>query len=79
VLRSDCRASERLKHLNLDANTLRTVASVTDNSYVLHLDRITDLSRGLLEGSACPSDNCGKSLFDRRASATAFVRYLKKI
>ncbi len=33
----------------------------------------------LVEGCICPSDNCGRPLFDKRASATAFIKYLKKI
>lgn len=33
----------------------------------------------LVEGSACPSDNCDRPLFDKRASAIGFVKYLKKI
>jgi hypothetical protein len=128
-----------------DINLLREEwLLVTGDSYVIHLDRITDLSRGLLEvfkyvskphdtdrftaedlkdflklrntrlfssfgefrafkknyvasdddkaslpdysrygnlveGSACPSDNCDRPLFDKRASAIGFVKYLKKI
>jgi hypothetical protein len=118
--------------------------SATGDSYVLHLDRVTELSKGLqevfkyvtkgmatddftaedlkdflnlrnvrlfssfgefrkfkkdyivsdddkdclpdyhknsqlVEGCICPSDNCGGILFDKRASATGFIKYLKKI
>jgi hypothetical protein len=118
--------------------------SATGDSYVLHLDRVTELSKGLqevfkyvtkgmatddftaedlkdflnlrnvrlfssfgefrkfkseyiasdddkdslpdyykngqlVEGCICPSDNCGLTLFDKRASATGFIKYLKKI
>jgi diadenosine tetraphosphate (Ap4A) HIT family hydrolase len=118
--------------------------SVTGDSHVLHLDRVTDLSEGLqevfkyvtkgidadnftaedlrdflklrnthlfgsfgefrsfkknyvvsdddkaslpdysrygslVEGCVCPSDNCDRPLFDKRTSATGFVKYLKKI
>ncbi len=42
---------------------------------------LPDYSRygDLVEGCVCPSDNCDRPLFDRRASATGFVKYLKKI
>ncbi len=33
----------------------------------------------LVEGCVCPSDNCDGILFDKRASATGFIKYLKKI
>jgi hypothetical protein len=118
--------------------------AVTGDSHVLHLDRITDLSEGLLEvfkyvtkgtetdnfraedlkdflklrnthlfgsfgefrifksnyvasdddkislpdysrygnlveGCACPSDNCDRPLFERRGSAKDFANYLKRV
>ncbi len=42
---------------------------------------LPDYSRygSLVEGCACPSDNCDRPLFDKRASATGFVKYLKKV
>ncbi len=42
---------------------------------------LPDYSRygNLVEGCACPSDNCDRPLFDKRASATGFIKYLKKI
>jgi diadenosine tetraphosphate (Ap4A) HIT family hydrolase len=42
---------------------------------------LPDYSRygSLVEGCACPSDNCDRPLFDKRASATGFIKYLKKI
>ncbi len=33
----------------------------------------------LVEGSVCPSDNCGRPLFEKRRSAKSFVSYLRKI
>jgi hypothetical protein len=44
-------------------------------------DSLPDYSRygNLVEGCICPSDNCGRPLFDKRASATGFIKYLKKI
>ena len=33
----------------------------------------------LVEGSACPSDNCGRPLLEKRRSAKGFVSYLRKI
>jgi hypothetical protein len=118
--------------------------AVTGDSYVLHLDPITELSKGLLEvckyvskpldtdrftaedlrdflklrntnlfgsfgefrkfkssyvvadddkislpdysrygdlvaGCVCPSDNCGRPLFEKRRSAEGFTRFMKKI
>jgi hypothetical protein len=42
---------------------------------------LPDYSRygSLVEGCACPSGNCDRPLFDKRASATGFVKYLKRI
>jgi hypothetical protein len=42
---------------------------------------LPDYSRygNLVQGCVCPSENCGRPLFDRRASAAGFVKYLKKI
>jgi hypothetical protein len=42
---------------------------------------LPDYSRygNLVEGSACPSDNCDRPLFDKRRSAKGFVSYLRKI
>ncbi len=33
----------------------------------------------LVEGSACPSDNCDRPLFEKRRSAKGFVSYLRKV
>jgi diadenosine tetraphosphate (Ap4A) HIT family hydrolase len=42
---------------------------------------LPDYSRygNLVEGCACPSNNCERPLFDKRASATGFVKYLKRV
>jgi hypothetical protein len=54
------------------------------SSYVVADDdkvSLPDYSRygNLVAGCVCPSDNCGKPLFDKRTSAMGFVRYLKKV
>jgi hypothetical protein len=51
------------------------VASDDDNA------SLPDYSRygNLVEGCICPSDNCGRPLFDKRRSAKGFVAYLRKI
>jgi hypothetical protein len=42
---------------------------------------LPDYSRygNLVAGCACPSDNCGRPLFEKRRSAVGFVNYVKKI
>jgi hypothetical protein len=54
------------------------------SNYVASADdkaSLPDYSRygNLVEGCACPSDNCERPLFDKRASAIGFVKYLKNI
>jgi hypothetical protein len=51
------------------------VASDDDKASLPDYSRYGDL----VEGSVCPSDNCERPLFDKRASASGFVKYLKKI
>jgi diadenosine tetraphosphate (Ap4A) HIT family hydrolase len=42
---------------------------------------LPDYSRygNLVAGCACPSDNCGRPLFEKRKSAEGFTRFMKKI
>ncbi len=56
---------------------LRAIYVVSDDDK----DSLPDYYKNsqLVEGYICPSDNCGRTLFDKRASATGFIKYLKKI
>jgi diadenosine tetraphosphate (Ap4A) HIT family hydrolase len=78
----DLRDFLKLKNTNLfgsfgEFRKFKSDYSVSDDDKA----SLPDYSRfgNLVEGCACPSDNCDRPLFDKRASATGFVKYLKKI